>query len=245
MSAVHITFFESLLVLLLTAIALMQISRRIAIPYPSMLALAGIGVGFLPGTPKIEFDPETMLALFIAPALVDAAFDFPLAAIKRLWRPLVALAVIAVLLTTAAVGWIGYVLAGLPIAAAIALGAIVAPPDAAAATALAFGVLATPHHGSAEGREPAQRRHRASDLRLRGRDPGQSRLQRGDRHTFRAGDSRRHHSRHRAGALSIRLSRHVRGTLGGSLLEFVSTFSSGSSPSGSGCRRCSVSSPMP
>lgn len=130
------TFFESLLVLLLAAILLMQVSRRLLIPYPSMLALAGIAVGFLPGTPNIKIDPATMLALFIAPALIDAAYDFPVAAIKRLWRPLFSLAVVAVLLTTALVGWIGWALAGLPIAAAIALGAIVAPPDAAAATAV-------------------------------------------------------------------------------------------------------------
>ncbi len=130
-----ITFFESLLLLLLTAIALMQVSRRTSIPYPSMLAVAGIAAGFVPGTPKIELDPHTLLALFIAPALVDAAFDFPVSAIRRLWRPLVALAVVAVLLTTAAVGWIGWAVAGLPVMAAIALGAIVAPPDAAAANA--------------------------------------------------------------------------------------------------------------
>ncbi|MET0279319.1 MAG: cation:proton antiporter [Pseudorhodoplanes sp.] len=135
MHAAHITFFESLLLLLLTAIALMQVSRRTSIPYPSMLAVAGIAAGFVPGTPKIDLDPQTLLALFIAPALVDAAFDFPLAAIKRLWRPLIALAVVAVLLTTAAVGWIGWAMAGLPLAAAIALGAIVAPPDAAASAA--------------------------------------------------------------------------------------------------------------
>jgi NhaP-type Na+/H+ or K+/H+ antiporter len=79
-------------------------------------------------------DGHTALALFIAPVLLDAAFDFPLAAIRRLWRPLIALAVVAVLLTTAVVAWIGWAFAGLPIAAAIALGAIVAPPDAAAAT---------------------------------------------------------------------------------------------------------------
>ena len=131
----HVTFFESLLLLLLAAILLMQMSRRTTIPYPSMLALAGIGAGFLPGTPNIAFDPETMLALFVAPALLDAAFDFPIAAIRRLWRPLVSLAVVLVLLTVAWVAWLGWMFAALPVAAAIALGAIVAPPDAAAANA--------------------------------------------------------------------------------------------------------------
>lgn len=130
------TFFESLLVLLAIAIALLQVSRRLSIPYPTMLAAAGVLLGLTPGAPTIGLDPQMALALFIAPALVDAAFDFPLTDIRRFWRPLFALAVLAVLLTTAAVGWIGVALAGLPIYAAVALGAIVAPPDAAAATAV-------------------------------------------------------------------------------------------------------------
>ncbi|MDV3458036.1 cation:proton antiporter [Sphingomonas sp. HF-S4] len=128
------TFFESLVALLLLAVVLLQVARRTPIPYPTMLAAAGVIVALVPGSPSIAIDGHTALALFIAPVLLDAAFDFPLAAIRRLWRPLVALAVVAVLLTTAVVAWIGWALAGLPLLAAITLGAIVAPPDAAAAT---------------------------------------------------------------------------------------------------------------
>ncbi|TGX52745.1 sodium:proton antiporter [Sphingomonas gei] len=128
------TFFESLVALLLLAVILLQVARRTWIPYPTMLATAGVIVALVPGSPEIAIDGHTMLALFIAPVLLDAAFDFPLAAVRKLWRPLVALAVVAVLLTTAVVAWIGWAFAGLPLAAAITLGAIVAPPDAAAAT---------------------------------------------------------------------------------------------------------------
>ena len=128
------TFFESLVALLLLAVVLLQVARRTWIPYPTMLATAGVIVALVPGSPEIAIDGHTMLALFIAPVLLDAAFDFPLAAVRKLWRPLVALAVVAVLLTTAVVAWIGWAFAGLPLAAAITLGAIVAPPDAAAAT---------------------------------------------------------------------------------------------------------------
>ena len=130
------SFFESLLVLLLAAILLLQVSRRLALPYPAMLAAAGVVLALIPGTPAIGLDPETALALFIAPALVDAAFDFPIGAVRRLWRPLFALAVMAVLLTAGAVASLGIMVAGLPLYAALALGAIVAPPDAAAATAV-------------------------------------------------------------------------------------------------------------
>lgn len=137
------TFFESLLVLLLAAVVLLQVARRLSLPYPAMLAVAGVGLALVPGAPAITLDPETVLALFIAPVLLDAAFDFPLGAARRFWAPLVALAVVAVVVTTTLVAWIGWAFAGLPLAAAIALGAIVSPPDAAAATAV-LGAVAIP-----------------------------------------------------------------------------------------------------
>lgn len=51
------TFFESLLVLLLIAIALLQLARRLSLPYPTMLAAAGVVVAVIPGTPTISIDP--------------------------------------------------------------------------------------------------------------------------------------------------------------------------------------------
>jgi Na+/H+ antiporter len=130
------SFFESLLVLLLVAIVLLQISRRLSVPYPSMLALAGAAVALVPGMPYISLDPHTALALFIAPALLDAAFDFPLGTARRFWVPLLVFAIGGVCATAAVVAFAGWAFAGLPIAAALVLGAIVAPPDAAAATAV-------------------------------------------------------------------------------------------------------------
>ncbi len=130
------TFFESLLVLLLLAILLLQLARRLSLPYPTMLAGAGVIVALIPGAPLFSIDPATCLALFIAPAVVDAAFDFPPGATRRFVAPLVTYAVIAVVLTAAVVAWIAWVFLGLPLAAGVALGAVVSPPDAAAATAV-------------------------------------------------------------------------------------------------------------
>lgn len=129
-------FFETLLMLLFVAILLLQVTRRFGIPYPTMLAIAGVVVALLPRAPQLIIEPELALALFIAPALLDSAFDLPPRELRRNWRPLVALAGIAVILTTAAVAWTAVTLQGMPLAAAIALGAIVAPPDAAAAAAM-------------------------------------------------------------------------------------------------------------
>ena len=128
--------FESMLALMLFAVVLLQVARQTALPYPAMLALAGIAVAALPWAPDIAIDPRLALALFIAPALLDSAYDLPPRELRRHWVPLLALAAIAVVLTTAAVAWAGVALTGMPIAAAIALGAFVAPPDAAAATAM-------------------------------------------------------------------------------------------------------------
>jgi NhaP-type Na+/H+ or K+/H+ antiporter len=125
--------FEWILVLLLAAVILTNLAERLAVPYPSLLALTGVAIAFLPFVPEVRIEPELALALFVAPALLDAAFDTSPRDLRRNAIPIASLAVIAVLLTTAAVAFLGWRFAGLPIAAAIALGAIVAAPDVVAA----------------------------------------------------------------------------------------------------------------
>src|ERR1700704_6118136 len=125
--------FEWILLLLMAAVVLTMVAERIGVPYPSLLAIAGAGLAFLPFAPSIRIEPDLALALFVAPALLDAAFDTSPRELRRNAVPIASLAVIAVVLTTAAVAFLGWRFAGLPIAAAIALGAIVAPPDAVAA----------------------------------------------------------------------------------------------------------------
>ena len=113
--------FESMLVLALIATIMLQVSRGLDVPYPAVLAVAGVLVAVFPWVPDIRFDPRLALALFITPALLDSAYDMPLRTLRRYWVPLVLLAAVAVLLTTAAVAWVGVVLAGLPVAAAMAI----------------------------------------------------------------------------------------------------------------------------
>jgi monovalent cation/hydrogen antiporter len=123
---------EWVLVLLLAAVVLTNLAERLAVPYPSLLAIAGAGLAFLPFAPQIRIEPELALALFVAPALLDAAFDTSPRGLRDNAIPVASMAVVAVVLTTAAIAFLGWRFAGLPIAAAIALGAIVAPPDAVA-----------------------------------------------------------------------------------------------------------------
>ena len=58
------SFFESLIALLAAAVVLLQVSRRLAIPYPTMLAAAGVALALLPGAPAINLDPHMALPLF-------------------------------------------------------------------------------------------------------------------------------------------------------------------------------------
>lgn len=130
------SWLETLVLLLLVSALLLPLARRLAVPYPTLLALAGALAAIMPSAPSIALDPQVALLVFIAPALLSAAYDTSPHALLRHWRPLFALAVMAVALTTAVVAWLGWAVAGLPLAAAVALGAIVAPPDAAAAQAV-------------------------------------------------------------------------------------------------------------
>ena len=132
-----LSLFESILLILAVALALAALSRRIGAPYPAFLALVGAGVAFVPGAPRVELEPDLALALFLAPVLVDAGFDMSIRDLKRDWIAVSGLVLGAVVATTIAVAivarWLTPDLAWAP---AIALGAIVAPPDAVAASAV-------------------------------------------------------------------------------------------------------------
>jgi Na+/H+ antiporter len=128
---------ETLLVLVLVAVILASLARRVGAPYPVFLALGGTLLALLPGAPSMAVPPELALALFIAPVLLDAAYDASLRDLKDNWAPITSLVVVAVALTTAAVALVvRALLPDMSWGAAVALGAIVAPPDAAAATAV-------------------------------------------------------------------------------------------------------------
>src|SRR4051794_24749602 len=97
--------FESLLILLVCAVVLTAAARYLKLPYPSLLALGGTALAFVPQAPKFQIDPALTLALFVAPALLDAAFDTSLRDLKRVWIPVMSLVFIAVGLTIMAVAW--------------------------------------------------------------------------------------------------------------------------------------------
>jgi monovalent cation/hydrogen antiporter len=136
---------EGLIGLMLAAVILAAAARRVGAPYPVFLALGGALLAFVPGTPSFFVPPELALALFLAPVLLDAAYDTSLRDLRDNWLPVTSLVVFAVGLTTVAVAVVTRALIpDMPWAAAVALGAVVAPPDAAAATAV-LRQLRPPH----------------------------------------------------------------------------------------------------
>jgi Na+/H+ antiporter len=137
--------FELIIGLLLVGALLASIARRLKMPYPVLLAGLGVALAFTPNLPDLTLDPQLTLALFVAPVLLDAAYDASLRDLKDNWRPVASLALIAVGLTVVSVAIVVRLfLPDIPWPAAIALGAIVAPPDASAATAV-LRMLRPPH----------------------------------------------------------------------------------------------------
>src|SRR5262245_48048280 len=136
---------DVLLGLVLAATILAAVARRVGAPYPVFLALGGAILAFVPGAPSFRVPPELALALFVAPVLLDAAYDASPRDLRDNWVPVAGLVVVAVGLTTVAVAVVARALMlAMPWAPAVALGAIVAPPDAAAATAV-LRQLRPPH----------------------------------------------------------------------------------------------------
>src|SRR6202158_4232715 len=136
---------EQLLGLFVVAVILAAGARRVGAPYPVFLALGGALLAFLPGAPSFSVAPELALALFVAPVLPERAYAASLRHRRDNWSPVTGLVVFAVGLTTSAVAVVAHTLIPtMPWGAAIALGAVVAPPDAAAATAV-LRQLRPPH----------------------------------------------------------------------------------------------------
>ena len=136
---------EQLLALFVAAVILAAAARRVGAPYPVFLALGGALLAFLPAAPSFSLPPDLALALFVAPILLDAAYDASLRDLRDNWAPVTGLVVVAVGLTALAVAVVARALVpSMPWAPAIALGAVVAPPDAVAATAV-LRQLRPPH----------------------------------------------------------------------------------------------------
>jgi len=127
----------TILILLVIVTALAVIARRVAIPYPTLMVIAGLGIGFVPRLGHVELNPELVFLIFLPPLLYAAAWNTTWHEFRKLLRPISFLAIGLVLATTVAVAVVAHYIVGMAWAPAFVLGAIVSPPDAVAATAIA------------------------------------------------------------------------------------------------------------
>lgn len=126
-----------LLLVLVVAVLLAALARHYSLSAPLALVLAGLVIGLLPGFPDVELDPELVLFVLLPPLLWSAGLESSYVNMRRNKRAIGMLAVGLPLATTAAVGFVAYqTVPQLTMAAALTLGAIVAPPDAVSATAI-------------------------------------------------------------------------------------------------------------
>lgn len=127
-----------LLMLIAASAAVAGAARRTPVPAPLLLVAVGLVASYVPGVPEYTLDPAIVLPLILPPLLHTAALDSSYLDIRANIRPVALLSVGYVLFATFAVGYVAYlVVPGLPLTAALVLGAVVAPPDAVAATAIA------------------------------------------------------------------------------------------------------------
>jgi CPA1 family monovalent cation:H+ antiporter len=128
---------EVIILLLAVVLALTTIAQKIRIPYPIFLVVGGLLLGVVPGLPAVTLHPDLVFLVFLPPILWAAAYFTSLREFRQNLRPISLLAVGLVLATSAGVAVVAHMLLpGIGWPEAIALGAIVSPPDAVSATAI-------------------------------------------------------------------------------------------------------------
>jgi CPA1 family monovalent cation:H+ antiporter len=127
----------TLMGVLAVALGLTALARRYNLSAPLLIVVAALAASFVPGVPRIELQPELILTLVLPPLLYSTALNSSFAQFRAAARPIIALGVVLVVVTALVVGFVVHLLLPeLPMASALVLGAVVAPPDAVAAVAI-------------------------------------------------------------------------------------------------------------
>src|SRR5215471_7911132 len=129
---------ETFVLLFCAVVGVVLMGQRLKIPYPIALVLGGLCISLVPGLPAVGVNPEIVFLFFLPPLLYAAAWFTSWHDFKANLRPIFLLAIGLVLFTTVITGLVIHaVIAELPLTIAFAFGAIISPPDAVAATAIA------------------------------------------------------------------------------------------------------------
>jgi monovalent cation/hydrogen antiporter len=123
--------------LLLAVAVLALVARKLTIPYPILFVIGGLLLGLIPKLPKVRLDPELVFLFVLPPLLYPAALFTSWRDFRANLRPIALLAIGLILFTTVSVAYLAHNFMDLPLAVGFVLGAIISPPDAIAATAIA------------------------------------------------------------------------------------------------------------
>ena len=136
---------ETIVLLLGLVAALVVIAQKLTLPYPVVLVLAGLALSFVPRLPEVKLNPDIVFYFFLPPLIYPAALFTSWRDFRKNLRPILWLAIGLVLTTMMGVAWMAHsLIPSIPWAAAFALGAVVSPPDAVAATSV-IRRLPVPH----------------------------------------------------------------------------------------------------
>jgi len=127
---------ETVLFLVVVATVVATFARRLRVPAPSLLVVAGVVVGLLPGVPTIQVTPDVVSLVVLPPLLYAAGEELPWRDLRAVWRPVTALAVGLVIASAAVVAAVVVAITGLPLGMALVLGTVLASTDPVAVTAL-------------------------------------------------------------------------------------------------------------
>lgn len=127
---------EIVLSLVVLATVVATFARRLRVPAPSLLVIAGLGVALVPGVPTIRATPALVGLVVLPPLLYAAGVELPLQQLRQVWRPVSVLAVGLVAATAAAVAAVTVTITSIPLSSAFVLGAVLASTDPVAVTAL-------------------------------------------------------------------------------------------------------------
>jgi CPA1 family monovalent cation:H+ antiporter len=127
---------ETVLFLVVVATVVATFAMRLRVPAPSLLVVAGVVVGLVPGVPTVTVTPEIVSLVVLPPLLFAAGEELPWRDLRSVWRPVAVLSVGLVVVSAVAVAAVAVALTSLPLGTAFVLGAVLASTDPVAVTAL-------------------------------------------------------------------------------------------------------------
>ncbi len=126
-----------MLILVVVIVLIEMLAAKLRVAYPVLLVLAGLGISFIPGLPKVQVDPEMIFFIFLPPLLFEASWSISFKEMKKWWRIIGSFAFLVVLFSAFAVAVLtNYFIPGFTLALGFLLGGIVSPPDAVSTGAI-------------------------------------------------------------------------------------------------------------